>query len=209
MPCSSIITWKNGHPKVSPYGHAEAGDHGRDAEPLRGVLHHGLGRDLRDRVALHARRRGGCRRAARLPSGGRARAPGTRRRSCSGRTRRRPGTRSMRCAAPSALAARSRPKSLVLRDREVQHVVEVVGYLVEVAVLEIDADRGDARRPRARSRCAGSAKRARAVHGVVGGERVAAIGPADHAGDAGDEDALAGERWRVPCRLALSGSSAS
>ena len=55
MPCSSIITWKNGQPKVSPYGHAEPRDHGRDAEALGRVLHHRLRRDLRDGVALHAR----------------------------------------------------------------------------------------------------------------------------------------------------------
>ena len=55
IPCSSIITWKNGHPNVSPYGTLEASDDRRDTETLGGVLHHRLRRDLRDGVALHAR----------------------------------------------------------------------------------------------------------------------------------------------------------
>ena len=55
MPCSSIITWKNGHPKVSPYGTLSRRDHRGDPEALGRVLHHRLGGDLGDRVARHAR----------------------------------------------------------------------------------------------------------------------------------------------------------
>ena len=81
------------------------------------------------------------------------------------------------------------------RDREVQHVVEVVGDLVEVRGAEVDAHR----------RCSGRLElgalllvreACTAEDGVVARER-AREGAAGHPGGAGDEDALTREWFDV------------
>src|SRR5204862_5567448 len=80
-------------------------------------------------------------------------------------------------------------------DGEIQHVVELVRDLVEVGRADVDSYRGGA----------GGfelcplllVREARATeYGVVGRERHRQ-GSTDHAGGAGDEDALAGERCNV------------
>ena len=138
-------------------------------EPLGGVLHHRLRRDLRDRVALHA---GGAVAVAErgvllqvvvlvlLVHATRAAVE-----------ERVDALHPLHEVGGAVGVGGEVAREVVgLRHREVEDVVEVVGHLVEVAVLEVDADRRDARGlvalPLLRIGEAGGA-----VDGVVGRER--------------------------------------